>query len=151
MTAIIEEKLKKYCPLCRMDNSYGYTYYSIFRILVALMFMSHGAQKLFGAFGGVGGSGEAVPAILTLFGIAGIIEFFGGLLVALGIFVRPVALIVIIEMLVAYFRVHLPNGSYPLVNGGELVVLFFASFLLMARLGAGKWSLERAMVGKEIF
>jgi putative oxidoreductase len=72
-------------------------------------------------------------------------------MITLGVFTRLVALVSAIEMLVAYFMVHLPNGFYPVLNGGELVVLFFAAFLVMIVQGAKKLSLEKAFLEKEIF
>ena len=125
--------------------------YPVFRILVGLMFFQHGAQKIMGVLGGLGGSGEGVPDIISLLGMAGIIELIGGALITLGVFTRLVALIAAIEMAVAYFMVHFPNGFYPVLNGGELAVLYFSSFLVMIARGAKKWSLEKIFVEKEIF
>jgi len=149
---IIERFFKNYCPLCKMDESGGGdVYYAVFRVLVGLMFFQHGVQKIFGAFGGVGGTGQAVPDLTSLFGYAGLIELFGGLAIIFGFFTRLTALVIVIEMVVAYFMVHAPRGTFPIANGGELVVLYSASFLLMLKYGAGKWSLERGLLKKEIF
>ena len=123
-------------------------FYFVFRVFVGLLFLQHGLQKLFGMFGGLGGQ----PAeLLSLMGLAGIIETFGGLGIALGLFTRLVAFVAGIEMLVAYFMAHVPNGPVPLLNFGELPLLYFASFLVIMVYGAGKWSLEKALMKKEVF
>jgi len=116
--------------------------YFVFRVLVGLAFLLHGGQKLFGWFGGLAGDGIKVE-LFGLMGFAGIIEFFGGLAILLGIFVTWVALIAAIEMLIAYFTMHLPNGVLPLGNGGEPAWLFFAAFLVLLTHGAGKWAFSK--------
>jgi len=152
MSGIIERFFKNYCPVCKADEKAGGDLnYTIFRVGVGLMFFQHGLQKVFGLFGGVGGTGMGVPDLTSLFGYAGLIELIGGLAVILGVFTRLSALIVVIEMAVAYFMVHAPKGAIPLLNGGELAVLFFLTHLLMLKYGSGKWGLERAMLGKEVF
>lgn len=117
-------------------SSFAPTVQGIFRIGVALLFMQHGAQKLFGALGG-----SQVESFVSLMGLAGVLEFFGGLLVVLGLFTRPVAGLLTIEMIVAYFMVHLPNGVFPIQDGGgELALLFALSFALITAAGPGKFS-----------
>lgn len=111
-------------------------FYFIFRLLVGLLFFMHGAQKLLGWF-----SDNEPVAFMSLMGLAGIIELVGGLAIVLGIFTRPVAFIGALEMLVAYFMVHAPNGANPLLNKGELALLYFAAFLVLATQGAGKFAL----------
>jgi putative oxidoreductase len=101
--------------------------------------MFHGAQKLFGAFGGMGGHGATA---FTLFWFAGILEFFGGLLILLGLLTRPVAFILCGEMAVAYFMVHAPGGFWPIQNKGELAVLYCFIFLYLAAAGPGPLSLD---------
>jgi putative oxidoreductase len=125
----------------------GDYFYFVFRVLVGLMFLQHGAQKLFGAFGGVDGSGASV-LVFSMFGGAGIIEFFGGLFILLGLFTRISALISGIEILVAYFMVHFGQGFAPIANGGELAMLYFASFLLIFAYGAKKWGLDTVLFRK---
>jgi len=123
-------------------------FYFVFRVLVGLLYLQHGLQKLFGAFGGLGGQ----PAeLFSLMGLAGIIETLGGLAIALGLFVRLAAFVATLELLTAYFRAHIPNGLIPIMNGGELALLFIASFLVIIAYGAGKWSLEKALMKKEVF
>jgi putative oxidoreductase len=124
-------------------NTQGHLYF-VFRVLVGIAFMIHGGQKLFGWFGG-----NAVD-LTSKFGAAGIIEFVGGLAIILGLFVSTVATIAALEMLVALFTVHFKQGLNPLTNNGEPAWLFFAAFLVLAAYGAGKYSLERALLKKEI-
>jgi putative oxidoreductase len=115
---------------------------SILRIVVALLFMTHGAQKLFGFPAALPGGG---PPVMSLFGVSGILEFFGGLLILLGLFTRPVAFILAGEMAVAYFMTHAPKGFWPLLNQGEAAVLYCYVFLYMAVAGGGSWSLDRQL------
>jgi putative oxidoreductase len=107
------------------------------RIVFALDFMQHGAQKLFGVWG--------FPHPVALFsqmGLAGILEFFGGAMLALGLFTRPVAFILAGEMAVAFFQAHLPRGFLPIVNHGELPVLFCWAYLFLAAHGGGAFSVD---------
>jgi putative oxidoreductase len=122
--------------------------YLVFRVLVGLGFFFHGAQKLFGLFGGTGGGSVA---IFSLMGLAGLIETIGGVAILLGIFTRLVSSITALEMLIAYFMVHFPQSWNPLLNGGEVVVLYFATFLAITVYGNGKFSLEKKLWKKEIF
>ncbi len=124
-------------------KKYEVLLFSVFRIFVGLLFMQHGAQKLFGWFGG-----NSV-GLFSLMGAAGVIEFFGGLLLVVGLFTRPVALIAALEMLVAYFKAHFPSGFIPLMNKGELALLFFACFLVLLVYGANKFSLDALWFKKE--
>ncbi len=113
---------------------------SVLRIMAAFLFMQHGAQKLFGF---LAPSQAAGPPLLSLIGLAGVLEFFGGLLLLLGLFTRPVAFILSGEMAVAYFMVHAPKGFWPLRNGGDLAVIFCFLFLYLFLAGGGAWSLDR--------
>lgn len=117
---------------------------SLLRIVVGFTFSCHGAQKLLGTFGGMGGHG-AKAAFLSLFWVAGILELFGGLLIMLGLFTRPVAIILCGEMAVAYFKAHAPRGSLPIVNMGELAVVYCFIFLYFFAAGPGPWSLDSLM------
>ena len=128
-------------------NKYNTHLYVIFRVLVGLLFLQHGAQKLFGAFGGVDGAGATV-ALFSLIGLAGIIEFFGGLAIALGLFTRIAAAIAALQMLVAYFMAHYPQGFYPILNGGELALLYFAAFLGILSQGSKGFSLDKKFFKK---
>jgi putative oxidoreductase len=112
---------------------------SVLRIVVAFLFMEHGAQKLFGFLGGFPGG---PPRLLSESGISGVLEFFGGLLLLLGLFTRPVAFILSGMMAVAYFQVHWPRGFWPLLNRGELAALYCFVFLYLSSAGGGPWSLD---------
>ncbi|HWV39826.1 MAG TPA: DoxX family protein [Vulgatibacter sp.] len=115
--------------------------HGLLRIVPALLMMQHGAQKLFGALGGAGGSGEAVP-LFSLLGLAGILEFFVAALVVIGLFTRPAALLLAVEMAVAYLMAHAPMGFWPISNGGEPALLLLFVFLYLATAGPGPWSLD---------
>jgi putative oxidoreductase len=112
---------------------------SILRIVSGLLFMQHGAQKLFGLLGGTS------VHWLSLMGLAGALEFFGGLLVVVGLATRPVAFFLAGEMAFAYFMVHGPSNFWPLLNGGDLAVLFCFAFLYLSAAGAGPWSVDRLL------
>ncbi len=111
--------------------------YALMRIAVGLLFACHGAQKLFGLFGG-----QQVE-LMTKFGLAGVIEFVGGLMIAAGFLTSFVAFIASAEMAYAYFTAHTPRGLVPIQNGGEPALLFCFVFLFIAARGAGPWSLDR--------
>jgi putative oxidoreductase len=115
---------------------------SLLRIVAGFTFSLHGFQKLFGFFGGMGGSG-ATAAFGTLPWVAGVLETFGGLLLLVGLFSRPVAFILCGEMAVAYFRAHAPRGFWPIASGGELAVLYCFIFLYLSVAGGGPVSLDR--------
>lgn len=117
------------------------------RVGVGLLFMQHGAQKLFGLLGGVDGAGATVP-LFSLFGAAGVLELFGGLLIVLGLFTRPIALLLAVEMIAAFFMAHAPQGGFPVQNGGELPLIFALVFVFLAGIGSGPWSLDR-LLGKQ--
>lgn len=121
-------------------SKYREILYAIFRISVGLMFMHHGVQKLFGT---------SFPEGIFL--LAGIIEFFGGIAIALGLFTRLVAAIAGIEMIFAYFMAHISKGILPLNNGGEPAMLFLAAFLVMIGYGNGRWNAEEMILKKETF
>lgn len=110
----------------------------VFRILVGLIFLLHGWMKVPGIMNGNIGMG-------SLFFYAGIIEVFGGIMIILGLFTSVVATIAAVEMLVAYFTVHIKSGLSPLANKGEAAALFFAVFLVLAGHGAKKWSIDNLM------
>ena len=115
---------------------------AILRIVTGLLFCCHGAQKLFGIFGGMGGHGAKAHAVSLLW-IAAILEFFGGLLITIGLGTRIVAFLLCGEMAVAYFKTHFPRGFIPLENGGELAVLYCFIFLYLVAAGPGALSVER--------
>jgi len=113
---------------------------SVMRIVFAALFMQHGGQKLFDfPIAKAGGSLE----LFSLMSVAGVLECFGGLLLLLGLFTRPVAFVLAGQMAVAYFMAHFPKGFWPIANRGELAVLFCFGFLYLAAAGGGPWSLDR--------
>ncbi|HEY1272430.1 MAG TPA: DoxX family protein [Terriglobales bacterium] len=110
--------------------------YAITRVVVGLLFACHGAQKLFGVLGGTRDYSDLEGLL------AGVIEFFGGTLVALGLAAGLAAFIASGEMAVAYFKAHTPIGLWPIQNGGEWAVLYCFFFLYVAFHGAGRFSLD---------
>ena len=117
----------------------------LLRVVVGLMFFQAGALKWFGWFGGMPGSNGAPPALLSQVGIGGLLEIAGGILVALGLCTRPIAFVLSGEMAVAYWQFHAPRGPWPIVNEGQVAVLYCLVFLFMAAYGAGDWSLDAVM------
>ena len=119
---------------------------SILRIVAAIMFMLIGMMKLFAFPVGIFPNGGTVRLISEM-GLAGILEAFGGALLLLGLFTRPVAFLLAGEMAVAYFQGHSPHGIWPMLNGGQPAVLYCFIWLYLSAAGAGPWSLD-AMRGK---
>lgn len=113
----------------------------LLRIFASAIILEHGAQKMLGAFGGMGGTGQPVH-LVSLYGLAGVIELTCGTLVLLGLFTRPAAFLISGEMAVAYFLVHAKRGFWPILNRGEIVVLLCFVFLYFAATGAGAISLD---------
>ncbi|CDX29779.1 DoxX family protein [Mesorhizobium sp. WSM4935] len=109
----------------------------VLRIMTALQFIEHGSQKLFNFPAG------AQPHALTgLTATAGILEFAGGILLALGLFTRPVAFLLAGEMAVAYFMAHFPRGFFPVDNGGDLAISFCFIFLYLIFAGSGAFAVD---------
>lgn len=115
---------------------------TLLRVVTGFLFMQHGAQKLFGLLGGFGGTPGATAPLASMMGLAGVLEFFGGLLILLGLFTRPVAFLLAGMMAVAYFTVHAPQALFPMLNQGELAALYSFVFLYLSARGAGRWSLD---------
>lgn len=111
---------------------------AVLRIITALLFIAHGTGKLLG-FPALGFQ----PPLFSLFGLAGVIEIVGGILLILGLFTRPVAFILSGEMAVAYFMAHAPQNFHPILNQGESAILFCFIFLYLVFAGPGAWSLDR--------
>jgi putative oxidoreductase len=110
--------------------------YALLRIVSGLLFAVHGAQKLLGVLGG-----QQVP-IMSQFGLAGVIELVGGLMIAAGVFASLAAFVASGEMAVAYFQAHAPKGFWPVQNAGELAALYCFLFLYVAARGNGTWSVQ---------
>ena len=117
--------------------------HALLRIGSGLLFMQHGAQKLLGWFGGVGPGGGTVE-LMSRYGLAGVLELFGGALIVAGLFTRPVAFLLVGEMFVAYLIAHAPQGPVPVQNGGETPLLFALIFAFLAGNGAGPASVDAA-------
>ena len=113
--------------------------FALMRIVAGLLFACHGAQKLFGVLGG-----QAMTASGLILS-AGIIEFVGGLLIALGLLTRVAAFFASGEMAVAYFKAHAPHGFWPIENKGEPAVVYCFIFLFIAAYGAGRYSLDAVL------
>ena len=118
---------------------------SILRIISGLLILEHGTGKYLNF--PVGPMNNASPT--TMGGAAGIFELVGGALLIVGLFTRPVAFILSGMTAVAYFYVHAPRGFFPILNGGELAVVYCFLFLYMAAAGGGPWSLERIWHGSD--
>jgi putative oxidoreductase len=115
---------------------------SVVRIMSALLFLEHGTQKLFDF------PPAAEPGTLTaLMGTQGVIEVVGGVLLALGLFTRPVAFILSGNMAVAYFMAHAPRSFFPVLNGGDAAILYCFIFLYFFFAGGGAWSVDAARRG----
>ena len=121
-----------------IPERYAPQVYALFRVVLGFLFLFHGLQKIFGMFGG-----QAVP-LASMFGLAGIIELVGGVLVMIGLFTRVAAFVCSGQMAAAYFIAHLPKGMVPIQNGGELAVLYCFAFLYVAARGAGPYSVDGA-------
>jgi putative oxidoreductase len=118
--------------------------HALLRIVAGFAFSQHGVQKLFGLLGGVDGHGATVP-LMSQYGAAGVIELVGGVLILLGLFTRPAAIISSGEMAAAYFMAHFPRSFWTAQNQGEPAVLNCFIFLYFAAAGAGIWSLDALM------
>ncbi len=121
--------------------------YAAMRIVVGLMFAQHGAQKLFGWLVGMGEDVGSANFLSQMF-FAGFIEFFGGVLVAVGFQTSWVAFIASGEMAAAYFMAHASRGLFPIENRGESAVIYSFVFLYIAAHGAGKLSIDSIVGGK---
>ena len=120
----------------RWLGKYSEWIYAVMRMVIGLLFACHGAQKLFGVLGKEARLSD--PQAL----VAGVIELGGGLLVALGLWAGVAAFLSSGLMAVAYFKVHAPRGFWPIVNGGELAVVYSFVFLYIASRGSGILSVD---------
>lgn len=112
---------------------------AVLRVVSALLLLEHGLSKLIGFPG-------AIPKgfqLVSLIGLAAVLEVVGGVLLAVGFRSRLVAFILSGEMAVAYFKAHAPHGFYPILNGGEGAILFCFIFLYIACAGGGAWTADR--------
>jgi putative oxidoreductase len=125
----------------RWLQRYEQPIYALLRVVAGLLFVCHGCQKVFGVFGG-GGKLPPLPIV------AGWIELVAGGLIALGLFGAIAAFIASGEMAVAYFMAHAPHGPWPIVNHGELAVLYCFLFLYIAARGSGAFSVDALLAKK---
>ena len=128
-----------------MDLAKQITYF-LLRVVSGFLLVQTGGLILFGWFGGMPGGAKVNLASET--GIGGILEFFGGILIILGLSTRPVAFILSGMMAVAYWQFHFPNGNWPLQNQGMPAVLLCFIFLHMTAKGGGAWSLDTLIQGR---
>jgi putative oxidoreductase len=123
-----------------MNRAVQITYF-LLRVVAGLLIIQTGGLILFGWFGGTPGNPGA-PSLLSQTGIGGVLEFFGGIAIVLGLGTRPVAFILSGMMAVAYWQFHAPHGRWPVQNQGMPAILFCFIFLYIAAQGAGDWSLD---------
>jgi putative oxidoreductase len=114
---------------------------SVLRIVAALIFMEAGTMKLFAFPAGIPPNGGTVQ-LMSQLGVGAILELFGGALLLVGLFTRPVAFLLAGEMAVAYFQFHFPRGFWPGMNGGITAVIYCFVWLYFSAAGAGPWSLD---------
>lgn len=112
---------------------------SVLRLMAGLLFAEHGTQKLL-AFPAPYPSGT--PGIGSLIWVSGVIELVCGLLIAAGFLTRPAAFLASGMCAVGYFMAHAPRGFFPILNGGETIILYCFVFLYLAAAGAGPWSVD---------
>jgi putative oxidoreductase len=127
----------------RFLGKYSSRLYALMRIVVGLLFAAHGSQKLFGFPGG-----QAPVQLGSLTGAAGVIELVCGALIAVGLLTGYAAFLASGQMAVAYFMRHYNLGFWPILNRGELAVLYCFVFLYIASHGSGSWSFDSARKGK---
>ena len=121
---------------------------SVLRIVTGALFMQHGLPKLFGLLMAADRPWTGGPPTFSQFWIAGVLEVFGGALIVLGLFTRPVAFLLAGEMAVAYFQAHFPRSFWPIRNGGEGPVLFCFIYLYLVAAGPGPWSVDALLRGR---
>jgi putative oxidoreductase len=120
-----------------VSERYAIHFYALMRIVFGFLFVFHGLQKIFGLFGG------RTAELLSLRGLAGVIEIVAGVLIMAGLFTRPAAFIASGQMAFAYFMSHYPAGFWPIQNRGELAALYCFAFLYIAARGKGAWGFDR--------
>jgi putative oxidoreductase len=111
---------------------------AVLRIMTALLFIEHGTQKLFGFPDG----SSPQPSLLSLDGLAGVLELVGGALILIGMFTRPVAFVLSGFMAVAYFMAFAPKSFFPVISGGDDAILYTFIFLYLVFAGPGAWSVD---------
>ena len=122
-----------------MLEAYSAQLLSVLRIMTGLLFLQHGTTKLLSF---PVSKFSSVPAF-SIGGVAGMLELVGGAMIVFGLFTRPVAFVLSGLMAVAYFYAHAARGFFPLLNGGELAILYCFVFLYLSSRGGGAWSLDQ--------
>jgi putative oxidoreductase len=123
---------------------------SVLRIILAFTISLHGYREVFGWFPVLGGRrGVGGMALDSLPSQAGFVLIAGGLLLFLGLFTRPVVVVLCVQLVVAYFYAAAPRSPWPIRNGGEEVVLYFLVFVYLALAGGGPWSLDQVIQKKK--
>jgi putative oxidoreductase len=122
-------------------STWGPYLQSVLRVVAASMFILAGTTKLLAFPAGVPPHGGTVP-LMSQIGLGAVLEAFGGGLLLVGLFTRPVAFLLAGEMAVAYFQFHAPQGFWPTMNGGVAAVLYCFIWLYFSAAGAGPWSLD---------
>ena len=125
-------------PLASRLNAYTPYVLGVLRAITALLFIAHGTQKLFNF-----PAGQMSVELFSLFGVAGVLELVGGVLILVGLFTRPVAVLLSGQMAVAYWMMHAPMSPFPVNNGGDAAVLFCFVFLYIAFAGPGAFALDK--------
>ena len=128
-----------------ISSTWTFRLLGVLRIVAAFLFMAHGSQKLFGFPPSFQMNAGSLPPLMLA---AGVLEFVGGLLLLLGLFTRLVAFLLSGQMAVAYFMSHAPQGFWPVLNRGELAVLYCFLFLYLAAAGGGAWALDNSIRSK---
>ena len=121
--------------------------HTLLRVMAGALLMQHGLQKLFGLLLAPERQWNGAPAMFSQYWFAGVLEVFGGALVVFGLFTRPVAFLLAGEMAVAYFQAHAPRNFFPILNGGEALILFCFVFLFLFAKGGGRYSVDAAVFG----
>ncbi len=127
-------------PVARW-SAWGPQLQSVLRIVAAFIFITAGTMKVFAFPAGIPPAGGTAP-LLSEAWIGGALEVFGGALLLVGLFTRPVAFLLAGEMAVAYFQFHFPGGFWPTMNGGVAAALYCFVWLYFSAAGAGPWSLD---------
>lgn len=127
-----------------MLNAWRPRVLSLLRIVTGFLYIQHGTQKMFG----FPGPEHGFFNLLSLMGLAGSLEVIGGALILIGLFTRPVAFLLSGEMAFAYFIAHAPRSFWPMLNGGELAVMWCFLYLYLACAGGGSWSIDNLRAGK---
>ena len=144
---VVQAKSSPASDLVATWSSWSPQLRSVLRIVAAFTFIQFGTMKLFAFPIGMPPDGGTAP-LFSQMGLAGVLETFGGALLLLGLFTRPVAFVLSGEMAVAYFLVSAPLGFWTIINGGVSTVLYCFLWLYFSAAGAGPWSLD-ALRGAE--